>query len=1009
MEFKVLGPLAVEDSGTALAIGPPMARTLLAALLARARRPVSMETLIEALWAGSPPKTAIKNTQLYVHHLRRGLGAPERIRRHGSGYLLEVEREELDADKFQDIAQAGHDAAEQGDLTQARELFQEALAQWAGPAFADIGDIPLITSVRQRLAERRLAALHSRIDIDLHLGSHADVVGELTELAAEHPLRERIRAQLMVALYRCGRQTEALHAYEDLRRTLREETGLTPGREIQDLQLAILTHDESLQSPGEESVQWPGERPVTGPRMLPADIGDFTGREADLAMIEEVLGGPRDASGRARILAISGLAGVGKTTLAVRAAHRLRDAYPDGQLFARLADGRARPADTAETLAAFLHALGVAGTSVPQGVEARSSLYRSLLAGRRMLVILDNATDEARVRPLLPAGESCGVIVTSRRRLGGLPDAALADLHVMSPEESLSMLRRIVGRHRVNGDPPSTEELSRLCAGLPLALRVVGARLAIRPDWRLSDLAGRLRDERERLSTLRSRDLEVRSSFALSYNALSSDARRMFRLLGLPNVPDIPEWLAAAVLDTSVAGARDLLDELVDARLIDVTPPGEGTAPRYRFHDLVRLYARERAEAEERADERRAALVRAFGALLVLTEIAHRACEGGDHTIVRGDAPRWNPDEVRAALAADAPPMTWFRTERAALVSAVHQAADEGLDAICWELAVGGNPIFQAGCHLDDWVGTHERALAVAEAAGDRRGQAMVLDSLWSAHFARREFAAAAACNERTLELFHELGDAYRHALALRKAAQTELAAGRLRDAVLHGLQAHRLLAGFEDGVAAADALGHVGVAYLEAGEPETAIAVLREVVATAGEFGAHTLRTIYAYWLGHALLVLGRAGEAESVFLSLYRKATSSFDRIGLVYARHATGCLHLARGDGDAARHDLTTGLEAAREAYDPLMRMRILIALGDLHRIEGDLDAARALFAEAIEAAEDLGAAVWAARALERSVAAHTAAGDAEAAERARAEARRIRSVIDPPPPAATVLPR
>jgi DNA-binding SARP family transcriptional activator len=993
VEFGVLGPLAVwSRAGERLALGTPKARALLAVLLCRAGRPVTDDALAEAVWNGEPPKNAAKNIQLYVHQLRRRFDDPGRIVRQGAGYLLKVEPNELDAARFEELAAEGRAAAATGELERAGGLLHEALALWRGDAYGDIVNVPVVAVEADRVTERRLSVLEKRIDVDMRLGRHAELIGELTALATEHPLRERFWAQLMLALYRCERRADALAAYTRAREILVEETGLDPGRELRHLHQAILGHASSLDLPAvhaDARREEPGRLLV--PRMLPRTVGDFTGQEAELTGIEGVFAQDREPREPAVVVAVSGRGGIGKTTLAVHAAHRLRHSYPDGQLFAVLAGARPVPVDPHEVLGRFLRAFGVPDAAVPESEDERAAMYRSMLADRRMLLVLDDAKDERQIERLLPGSGTCGVIVTSRARLGGLAGAHRVDLGELSDADGEALLGKIVGDRQAAADPAEVKELLGLCAGLPLALRIAGSLLATRPYWRMTDLIARLADARHRLDGLRHRDLEVRASFALSYQGLGSDARRLFRLLGLLETPDFPVWTAAAMLDVSPQVAQDLLDELVDVRLVDVTTTGEPQA-RYRFHDLIRVFARERAETEESTEARREALTRAFAALLALAEIVLRADEGGSYTILRGDAPRWRPDLVAETLP-EASPLAWLRPERLSLLAAVRQTAELGLDELCCELALGGFHVYLAMCCYDDWAETHQRALAVTKAAGNRGGQARLLSSLSALHYARRRFDIAEEYSTRALRLFEEIGDWYGLARALRQSAQLLAAAGRLDDAIACGRKGHRLLDDIGDAVTAADCLSQVGRAHLEAGDAMMAVDVLTKVVAKGKELGCRFLVMHNSYWLGRAYMVLGRYADAEQAFTTLSDLSVASEDRIGQIYAAHAWGSLYLASGRHAEARQRLSAGLAAAREANDRLMQARILIDLAELALGDADHDTAAGFTETAVELARSINSPLLHARALDRLGRVRTAAGDQAAARDARRQGHEV----------------
>jgi DNA-binding SARP family transcriptional activator len=1009
LQFGVLGPLVVvPDSGVPLDLGTPKARAVLAVLLCRPGRVVSVDTIVDALWPQAPPAAAVKNVQLYVHQLRRALGDAARISRRDGGYVLAAAPDEIDALRFTCLVDRHRAAAAEGDQERARALVAEALGLWRGEqAYAGFGDVPPVAAEARRLGEARLAALGSRIDIDLRLGGPDELVPELTALTAEHPLDERFWARLMTALRWSGRPAAALAVYDRARRVIAEETGLDPGPELRDLQQAILAGDGPPR--GEAPGGAKAGPPHALPRMLPPDVGDFTGRRGELAAITAVLSrepqkedaaGSLGESGVVPVVALSGQGGVGKTTLAVRAAHQLTDAYPDGQLFATLAGAQPVPADPGEVLGGFLRALGVSGRSVPDTAEERGATFRSLIAERKMLLVLDDAADEAQVRPLLPGTANCAVIVTSRTRLGGLGGARHVDLVPLPVMDGYRLLEHIAGPTRAASEPGAARELVALCAGLPLALRIAGSRLASRPHWSIGDLVGQLADERSRLDALRHRDLEVRASFALSYHALGAAAQRLFRLLGLFEAPDVTCRSAAALLDASVGEAEELLEVLTDARLIEVTGPDEVGQRRYRFHDLVRLYAKELAEAEETDQARTAALSRAFGALLALTDAVHRAQEGGDYTIIVGDAPRWRPAEVAAAVAASSLPLAWLRAERLSLTAAVRQAADLNLGEFCWELAAGAQSLYQTGGYYDDWHETHQVALAATEAAGNQRGYAMVLHLLASYHNLRRQPAEAQKYTHRALGLFQRLGEHYGYALALRRSADYERHAGRFTRAAALARQARGLLAAHGDPGAAADCLVIEGMAHLEGGDLTAAAAVLVQAVAEGHALDSPDIRAHGSYWLALAQLGLKQRDEAAAAVAELSALVRMLDDQIGAAYACHARGRLARAMEDLTAARLEFQAGLNAAREIRDPLMQVRILTSLGELSQAEGKHDEAVGLLTEAIAISEDLRMPLPRARALLRLGDARAAAGDVAGARAAREEAAAIAAKMDFP---------
>lgn len=1028
MDFGVLGPPAVWRAGVPLELGTPKGRLLLAVLLSRPGRPVTEDALVEAVWGEEQPKSAAKNVQTYVHRLRQRLGDPGRITREGRGYLLHAGRDELDSARFEDLADAARAALADGEHDRSHRLFDEALGLWRGPAFAGIADVPALSSEATRLDELWLGVVEERVDVDLRLGRHSEVLGELTALTMEHPFRERMWAQLMLALYRCGRRADALLAYRQVRDVLVEETGLEPGHRLRDLHRAILGEDPSLDRAVLDPVPAPDratlgearapdrsaaasvaasaaaaasvaaeerDRPnTTVARMLPPALGDFSGQQAELTEIGAVLRPGRAADEPAAVVTISGPGGVGKTALAVQASHRLRSAYPDGQLFAALAGARTQPVSPATVLGRFLRALGVPATAVPDDPEERADLYRGLLAERRILVVLDDAFNEEQLAPLLPASGTCGVIATGRVRLGGLGGAHRIELREMSEADSLAMLRDSTDGRLASASRAELSGLVRLCARLPLALRIAGSLLVSRPHWGLADLVSRMADEQHRLDALRYRDLEVRASFGLSYEGIRPGARRLFRLLGLLDAPDFPLWAAAAAVDTGLREAQELLDELVDVHLLDVTGTPNGQA-RYGFHDLIRAYARERAEAEEPVESRDASVVRVLSALLAFTDIADRDHMG--QNMFQRDADRWQPALVEASLPPSVPPMELLDAERVHLVAGVRQAAELGRDELCWELAVGGHSLFETERYFDEWQECYETAMGLARAAGNLRGRARLLISMAGLLYTRRRYGPAEESNTEAMGLFERIGDRRGYLEALSNAPFFLVPNGRLTEAITAGREAYERLVTGGQVAAALHAYSQVGLAQLQAGRPERAAAVLTEIVAGARKEGIRTLIARDTYWLGQAQLALGRYPEAEESFAEL-TECTRSIGSSGAFYTAHAWGCLHLARGEYAEARRRLLEGVEVARTLHDPMFETRVLVELLDARLYDlHELPAAISQGEHAVELARGIHYPYLLAGVLEKLARLRAAAGDATVAQRLADEAAVVRGAI------------
>ena len=549
LAFRLLGSLEATVDGRPVALKSARQRTVLVMLLMAANHIVTIDKLIEAVWDGEEPDTARGQIQICISSLRKALGGPDLIETNPSGYLIRVRYEQLDYAQFDGGLARAKSSAAAGRLEQALAEIDGALALWRGPALAGVPG-RVIGGMAHRLEDRRIMALEDRIEMRLGLGAHRELVDELVALAAEHPLRERLSGFLMVALYRSGRQAEALAVYQTVRRALDNELGLQPGEDLRRLERAILSHDASVGAPAQEaaaaaeperpgSPAAPAHRP---PRQLPAGIPDFTGCQAEVGLLLDILagaeqqaaGGEAGAEGRAEIpvAMLTGPPGCGKTTVAVHAAHLLRERFPDGQLFADLRGSAAQRIPTLEVLARFLRALGTPADQVPAELDERVSLLRSQLASRRVLIVLDDAADEEHIRDLIPGVPGPAVLVTSRGRLVALPGAEVVELDVMPGEVAVELLGRIVGPERVAAEPEATAELARLCGGLPLALRIAGVRLAARPHWSVPTLVDLLSDESSRLDELTHAGVGIRALLSSVHESLSPRARQLFCQIG---------------------------------------------------------------------------------------------------------------------------------------------------------------------------------------------------------------------------------------------------------------------------------------------------------------------------------------------------------------------------------------------------------------------------------------------------------------------------------------------
>lgn len=612
MRFRMLGPLLVYDGASWSAIRAAQQRLVAAVLLIEAGRAVPVDRLVDELWGERPPPSAAATVRGYVMRLRRllggGPGSPLVTR--GRDYELVVADGDVDARVFSGLVTSERHALADGQPAAAAAKLSQGLALWRGPALADVPASPAVTAEAERLGQLRLAAVEDWLGVQLELGRHAEVVDQAQRLVGEHPLRERLWARLMLAQYRCGRRAEALNAYQRARRVLVEELGLEPGPELRELQRLILAGQPELLAPAHQGAAAVAARARVVPAQLPAEVTAFIGRQAALAELDSHL--PDQAERRSpTIVLIAGAAGVGKTALAVHWAHRVRDRFPDGQLYVDLRGWAAgAPLRPIDALAGFLPALGVPAAEVPDEVAQAAALYRSLLAGKRVLVVLDNAHSPGQVRPLLPASPGCAVVLTSRDQLRGLvarDGAVRLDLDVLAPREARTLLTRLLCAEPVDAEPDAAAELVRLCGYLPLALRIAAANLSARPRTTVAAYAAELAagDRLRALEAGEDADAAVRVAFDRSYAALPAAARRLFRLLGLVPGTGIGPRAAAALAGTDDAAAAVLLDRLASAHLA-----GEHAPNRYVLHDLLRRYAADRASAEDSQADREAALGR---------------------------------------------------------------------------------------------------------------------------------------------------------------------------------------------------------------------------------------------------------------------------------------------------------------------------------------------------------------------------------------------------------------
>ncbi|GAA0411297.1 SARP family transcriptional regulator [Acrocarpospora corrugata] len=816
---------------------------------------------------------------------------------------------------------------------------------------------------------------------ELALGRHGRLVAELAALVGRHPVNERLRGQYMTALYRLGRQSDALASFRDGRRVLVEELGVDPGPELAALYHAILRGDPGLLAPPSGQ-----ETRVAVPAQLPLAPADFTGRVLQTSELVAAL------TAEPGIQVIAGRGGSGKSALAAQVAHLVAAEFPDGQLYAELRGLSETPAEAGEVLGRFLTALGVAPAAVPAGIEERAELYRGLLAGRRVLVLLDDAAGERQVRPLLVGGSGCAVLITSRNRLGGLAGVSRTDLDVLDPAEAVDLLVRIVGADRVSAEEPVAREIAELCGRLPLAIRIAGARLATRRRWPLRLLADRLTDERRRLDELSIADLEVRAGFELSYRGLDAGARLALRRLGHLGVPEFAPWIVAWLTGAPEAEAEDTVERLVDAQVVDFSRVDDLGTPRYRVHDLVRIYGRERAEAEEPAEELAAAVGRVLGGWLTL---ADQVAADAPSDEIGWPRPAMPPSAVPPELVARvlAAPHDWFEVERPALVAGLERAAALGLhELVCQFASARLGPSFLGVNRFESRERINRAALAAARHAGDRHGAATMLAELGLLRYDQDRFPEAHRVLDEALGAFRELGDARGQAVALSGLGVICREAGRLVEA-LH----------FLDEAARLNELGgDAGTAYprrlaasvrLERGDFPAAWSGLEESLAAYRRAGSRrgegvTLRTM-SLW-HRATGQYGPAIETAEAARVIFGRLG---DKLMEAYSVRAWAKAQLRQGNTEQALAPLEGVLSVCQAMGDRWGLGVTLRTLGELHLAGGQLRDAAACLTAAMEVWEGMDAPLWRAR-TERDLALlHEARGEADIAAALRERATKV----------------
>ncbi|MER6472390.1 AfsR/SARP family transcriptional regulator [Streptomyces collinus] len=974
--FSVLGPLDVRRGTDALDAGPPQQQAMLATLLLSRNKTASACDLLDALWGDRPPGRPMNTVRTYAWRWRRLLepdpAAPRVLVSRGDGYQLAVPDDRVDVLTAERLAADADAALRRDEPDAARELLRQALELWRGDPLLGVPG-PLAERERQRLRGLRLDLLEQRITLDLRGGRAEQCVRELTGLVAADPLRERSHALLMEALGRAGRRADALAAFRQARSILADELGVEPGPELASLHQRILSGGPALPSAKEQprAGDDPGDAAPASrqlpppPAQLPPAIPDFTGREELLARLAAVLTA-QDRSAPS-VVALSGMGGVGKTSLAVQAAHRVRGAFPDGQLHADLRGNGDHPAAAEAVLADFLVALGTDPGTLPEGLAARSALFRSAVDGKQILLVLDDAHDAAQVRPLLPGTAGCAALVTSRTRLSSLPVRVQQDLDVLTPVEALRMLARTTGPQRVDAEPVAAREVLDACGHLPLAVRIVAARLSARPGWSIGTLGERLRAEHRRIDELRTGDLAVRATFELGYRQLTPEQATAFRQTALLEGPLVALSTAAAVLGAPEPGTGDLLESLVDLAVLQAPHPD-----RYRFHDLLRLFARNKSETEH-PGEATDVTMRQLDFLLATAREAFRwavpdDCVGGalapTETAALAfedlrSARLWAAEECEAALALAG------RIADGILLPTGHPAAGPGhlthgtepsgsgeATALrkAVDLLIALSP-FGPDPRLGEVLPTVRRLAEAAVHLRDRRTEGRARFLLGTYHLAAGEPARAEAPARAAVEACRETDDP----VVLRQASNDlgliTSYLGRPGEAVGH----------YDEAIGLARRLGHrsgelvtivnAALARARSGQAAEAVTACESVLRTLHTRPDDVVRAFTLYVLGLALHALRRYEEAVTRFtecLTVSEEAGLSSHRAQARFRMaDSLRALGAARPALEHARAALTALQEtgAARDATQCLVVLgRIWTDLGDFATARGCLERAR-----------------------------------------------------------------
>lgn len=995
----MLGPVVVRHDGQTLTVGSGRERFVLATLLLNAGRLTTVDRLLDALWP-DPPHTARAQLHNMISNVRRRLrpSGGDLIVTRPEGYVLRLAEHHLDLLEFRELTERGRLAGAAGNHERAAALFTEALALWRGPALSDVTD-DLAATTRQLLHEERVAAAEARIDAQLALGRFDDVLRDLDTLLIEHPYRERLHEIRMAALADTGRRAEALAAYRQLYRHFADDLGVEPGPALRDLEQRILRGEPAAQAPL-----------AAAPRRLPTATPALTGRDELIDEICAELGSGDDSAAQVRVLV--GPGGVGKTSVALAVAQRLEKTFPDGQLYADLRGTHDAPADPHAVLGRLLRTLsagpgvddGVPGDqALPDDLDERVAMYRSALAGRRTLIVLDDAAAEEQVRPLLPGTASCRVLVTSRRRLGALLGATRWSVPVLAPDAAVTLLGTVIGPQRVAAAPEAAGAVVELCGRLPLAVRVAAARLAVHPEWTLEDFRSRLADQWGRLDELAVGDLDVRASIELSYQVLDDRLRVLLRMLGLLLADDWPTWVAQELIgEESFSRVERMLDRLAEVHLIEPLGRDAVGQSRYRLHGLIRDFAAERAAEEDDEDERAEAVSRVLSCWLALaTEADQRA----DHhnTLYPAGLDAVAAPQVAVRATRDQP-RAWLEVERHSLATALEQAGAQGHPELAGLLALRMSGFLALRAYDDERRHALDLAAAVLRETGPDDLLLKILQAQFAVYAQRALCAEMPALAAEALALARKLGDDTSTARALLHAGLAARRLGRLREAaeMLDGA-----IASVNDGAKPAlpgsllpSLLINRAEVHRDLGEPALAIPVIEQALTLRRKVGNQRLTAMNLIIYAYALIDHGRLSDAEHALTEAQELTGEIGDTLHATYVTQTLADVDTRRGRWRRAASRLDRALpefeavsndDGIAEAYRA--RGELAVAMGDPAAALEPLRASLAIWRQ-------LSAPLEVARLLARLAHAHDKADQPDPAATCRAEYRAILAVLELP---------